>query len=116
MRREVPVARVWLPYFDPECMVLRMKTTLVLDDGLMRRVKAEAARQGRTLSDLVEAALRASLDRVEAAGELPPLPSFRGGRPLVDIACRGVLHDAMEGLTPSSPAPRADGLIPPPLP
>ena len=39
-------------------MVSHMKTTLLIDDQIMRRLKAQAAREGRTLSQLVEAALR----------------------------------------------------------
>jgi len=35
-----------------------MKTTLNIDDTVMRELKREAARQGRTMSDLVETAVR----------------------------------------------------------
>ena len=35
-----------------------MKTTLNIDDTVMAELKREAARQGRTMSDLVESALR----------------------------------------------------------
>ena len=42
-------------------MVFHMKTTLQIDDGVMRRLKREAARQGKTMSDLVETALRRML-------------------------------------------------------
>ena len=73
------------------------KTTLNIDDQIMRRLKAEAARQGRTISDLVEAALRVLLQkRKPPNGDLPPIPTFDGGRPLVDIADRDELYHAME--------------------
>jgi len=36
-----------------------MKTTLVIDDHIMKRIKMEAARQGRTISDLVETSITA---------------------------------------------------------
>ena len=39
-------------------MVYHMKTTLNIDDTVMARLKQEAARQERTMSDLVETALR----------------------------------------------------------
>ena len=78
-------------------MVFHMKTTLVIDDGIMIRLREEAARQGRTLSELVEAALRLMLERRDEPQELPPLPSFHGGRPLVDVADREALYQAMEG-------------------
>lgn len=38
-----------------------MKTTLVIDDELYRQVKARAALDGRTVTELVEAGLRAVL-------------------------------------------------------
>jgi hypothetical protein len=83
-------------------MVFHMKTTLVIDDQVMTRLREEAARQGRTLSELVEAALRRMLEAPTAAGELPPLPTFRGGRARVDVADREALYSAMEG--PSGPS------------
>ena len=76
-----------------------MKTTLVIDDRVMLRLKEEAARTGKTLSELVEAALRSMLDHQirPPSGKLPPLPGFRGGSPLVDISDRDALYQAMEG-------------------
>jgi hypothetical protein len=78
-------------------MVFHMKTTLVIDDTVLERLRREAARQGRTISELVEAALRSFLERGPARGPLPPLPSFHGGGALVDIADREALYQAMEG-------------------
>lgn len=51
-----------------------------------------------TISQLVEAALRRFLDAQDEpkSGRPAPLPSFRGGEFLVDIADRAVLYDAME--------------------
>lgn len=74
-----------------------MKTTLVIDDKVLRRLRREAARQGRTISELVEAALRLFLERKDAAQALPPLPSFDGGGTFVDVADRDALYQAMEG-------------------
>jgi hypothetical protein len=79
-------------------MVIHMKTTLVIDDGVMRRLKAEAARRGTTISSLVEAALRALLDGHPAgAAELPPLPSFDLGEAAADVADRDALARLTEG-------------------
>lgn len=80
-------------------MVFHMKTTLIIDDGVMTRLREEAARQGRTLSELVEAALRRMLNdrRGEGRKKLSPLPSFQGGRALVDISDREALYQSMEG-------------------
>ena len=57
-------------------MVSHMKTTLTIDDGVMVRLKAEAARRRTTMSALVETALRLLLDAPASRRELPPLPSF----------------------------------------
>ncbi len=79
-------------------MVFHMKTTLVIHDQIMRRLKQEAASRGCTISELVESALRLLLDkRKDGSGELPPLPAHHGGRLLVDVANREALYEAMEG-------------------
>ena len=78
-------------------MVFRMKTTLVIDDSVMTRLKREAVRQGRTISDLVEEALRLLLQTPKERPPLPPLPSFKSGGYLVEIADRESLYQAMEG-------------------
>ena len=78
-------------------MVFHMKTTLNIDDTVMAELKREAARQGRTMSELVETALRLLLRSRPKRGALPDLPSFHGGGALVDIADRNALYQAMEG-------------------
>jgi hypothetical protein len=74
-----------------------MKTTLTIDDRVMAQLKREAARQGRTMSDLVETALRGLFQARRQHEDIPPLPSFRSGGMLVDIADRDALYHAMEG-------------------
>lgn len=78
-------------------MVSHMKTTLNIDDTVMARLKREAVRTGRTMSELVETALRRLLDTREGQTPLAPLPVLRGGQALVDIADRDALYQAMEG-------------------
>ena len=80
-------------------MVFHMKTTLNIDDTVMGRLRREAARQGKTMSELVEAALRLLFQSGsrKSKPKLRPLPTFRGGKPLVDIADRNALYDVMEG-------------------
>jgi hypothetical protein len=71
-------------------MLLHMKrTTLVLDPSLHARLKQQAAREGRTLSDVVERALRLGL-AVLAGGHRGrvTLPSYELGPYLVDPAQR----------------------------
>jgi hypothetical protein len=98
--REVLV--VWRPdvpsltYIHIVDMVSHMKTTLNIDDTVMARLRREAARSGRTMSELVETALRLLLDRRSEVPDLPPLPVFRSGGALVDVADRDALYRAME--------------------
>jgi hypothetical protein len=74
-----------------------MKTTLNIDDTVMAELKREAARQGRTMSDLVESALRLLLRSQRKSEKIVALPKFRSGGTLVDIADREALYQAMEG-------------------
>jgi urease gamma subunit len=78
-------------------MVFHMKTTLMIDDRIMTQLKAEAARQGKTISELVESALRLMLRKHEQETELPPIPTFKVGEMLVDVNDREKLYEAMEG-------------------
>lgn len=77
-------------------MVYHMKTTLNIDDTVMDRLRRESARSGRTMSELVETALRQLLQRRSVAPELSPLPSFESGGALVDVADRDALYRVME--------------------
>lgn len=73
-----------------------METVLSIEDELMQKAKAEALRQGCTLSEVVESALRMSLHKVEPIDDHCPLPSFNSGGQLVDIADRTELYKAIE--------------------
>jgi hypothetical protein len=66
-----------------------MRTTLVLDPALHARLKQQAAREGRTLSDVVERALRLGLAALSSGhrGRVT-LPSYELGPYLVDPADR----------------------------
>jgi hypothetical protein len=74
-----------------------MKTTLVIDDGLMARLREEAVRQRRTMSELVEAALRRMLEEPPPVMDIEPFPEWDGGGAMVDLADRDALYQAMEG-------------------
>ena len=74
-----------------------MKTTLNIDNTVMAELRREAARQGRTMSELVETALRNLFKAQKRPAELTPLPTFHSGGALVDIADREALYQAMEG-------------------
>jgi hypothetical protein len=76
-------------------MGFHMKTTLVIDDGVMRALKQKAARERRTISELVETALRMLLREQRKPKEIPPLPTIRSEL-LVDVDDRDALYRAME--------------------
>jgi hypothetical protein len=76
-----------------------MKTTLVLEDRLMQRLKALAARRGQTLSSLVDQFLRRGLEEdagTKKRARPPELPVHEMGEPLVDLSDREALTEAME--------------------
>jgi plasmid stability protein len=78
-------------------MVLCVRTTINLPDGLAEAAKRRAARDGRTFTSLVEEGLRRVL-----ADESPPapvaLPAYGDptGRLLVDVADRDALWAALD--------------------
>jgi predicted transcriptional regulator len=77
-----------------------MKTTLKLDDQLMRTLKRRAAETGRTMTELVEEALRELLDRrprPDEAREFRWVPVRGKLRPGIDLNDRDSPLDAMEG-------------------
>jgi hypothetical protein len=75
-----------------------MKTTLVLDDALVDRVRARAKERGVSMSSVVEEAIVRMLAEpaVPAAREPLDLPSFPMGEFLVDITNRDALFDALD--------------------
>lgn len=80
-------------------MIVCMRTTLDLDDVLMRRAKTLAARQGTTLTAVMERALHDLLDDAERDedGFTLELPVVTGrALPAVDITDRDALFEAME--------------------
>jgi len=77
-----------------------MKTTLNLDDNLMRETKHRALETGRTMTGMIEMALREFLRRErEGAGSFVlEWPTHRGGiREGVDLADRDALYERMDG-------------------
>jgi len=75
-----------------------MRTTVAINDKLLVAAKTAARRRGYTLGRLIEEALRRELDR-QSAGDLPPVPVFRGGtgpRAGVDLRSNRALIDLLE--------------------
>lgn len=83
-------------------MLSHMRTTLRIDDTLFRRAKAHAARTGRTLTSLVQDALRALLDRKPTAVDSPgrvrlPTDGRGGTRPGVNLDSNAELLELLDG-------------------
>jgi hypothetical protein len=82
-------------------MLQCMRTTIRMDDALYARVKELAARTGRTVTSVIEDALRESLARrtVARQRERIELPTFTGSgvQPGVDLDSYASLLDLMEG-------------------
>lgn len=77
-------------------MVFHMKTTFNIDDTVMAQLKRESVRQKRTMSELVETALRNLFQAQKKAKKLPPLPTFHGGEMFVDPANRDELYRLLD--------------------
>jgi len=76
-----------------------MRTTINIDDALLAEAKQVAARTGRSLTDVVEDALRESLHRRHrTARRAVELPVFgeEGLQPGVDLDDSAALLDLME--------------------
>jgi metal-responsive CopG/Arc/MetJ family transcriptional regulator len=80
-----------------------MRTTIRLDDHLLKEAEEVAAATNRTLSELVEDALRETLARRQAGRNRSRvvLTTFKGSglRPGVDLDCSDSLHDLMDRST-----------------
>lgn len=78
-----------------------MRTTVRLEDSLLREAKSYAARRGLSLTSLFEEALREKLARGSQATEGRPmkLPTFRGEglQPGIDLHRSADLEDRMSG-------------------
>ena len=77
-----------------------MRTTLTIEDALLKRLKVTAANSGRTISDLTEEALRAYLTPRQGTLAKPiDLPVSRhdlGLRPGVNLDSNASLAEAMD--------------------
>ena len=76
-----------------------MRTTIELDEDLLREVKTQAARKGITLKAFIEDALRETLARRAQARNRQPvrLPVGKGKlMPGVDLSSYAALLDVME--------------------
>ena len=76
-----------------------MRTTIDIDDALLKAVRARAAREHRTLKRVFEQALREYLSSPSGARtDAPPIPTFRGRgvQPGVDLTDNAALLALMD--------------------
>ena len=76
---------------------MKVKITSKIDDSVKARLKKEAASRGCAMSELVESALRLLFQSEKTPKKFPPLPKFKSGGPLVEIADLDSLYQAMKG-------------------
>jgi hypothetical protein len=76
-----------------------MRTTIRIDDELLRELKEQSARTGRPVGALIEDAVRTALARSEDdRADLRPLPTYGGTGvlPGVDLSSPSALLDEMD--------------------
>lgn len=83
-------------------MLWCMRTTVRLDEGLLREAKAEASRKGETVTALIERGLRLVLARGRARGRraritLPVSRATGGTQPGVDLDDSSAVMDRLDG-------------------
>lgn len=80
-------------------MSRHMRTTVRLNDALLREAKREAARRGQTLTALLEEGLRLALERRNRRSPRHPIPVATGGGdplPGVSFDCVSALLDELD--------------------
>jgi len=79
-----------------------MRTTVAIEDALLKLAKRRARDRGVTLGQYLEEAIRRDLARVEDDRPRPTVPVFKGGtgvRPGVDLESNRALYEFLdEGL------------------
>ena len=76
-----------------------MRTTIRIDDHLLRKLKEQSARTGRPVGALIEDAVRVALLRSETKPQaVRPLPTHGGSGvlPGVDLTSPAALQDVMD--------------------
>ncbi|HVE50534.1 MAG TPA: antitoxin [Casimicrobiaceae bacterium] len=81
-----------------------MRTTIDIDDPILKDLKRMQRREGKSLGRLVSDLLAQAMSDAEAKAKAPSVANFRwltqtmGAR--VDLADKDALHDAMDGPGP----------------
>lgn len=83
-------------------MLICMRTTINLPDGLAEAAKAKARAEGTTFTSLVEEGLRTVLEREDETSASEPLPAY--GHPeatiLIDLTDRDAVWEALDADSP----------------
>jgi hypothetical protein len=84
-----------------------MRTTIRLDETLLRRAKSMAAASGRSLNDFIADAVRAAVTPRAGRATAPAIPVFSGGKllPGVDLDDSASLIDLMDRPYPAEAKP-----------
>ncbi len=81
-------------------MLRRMRLRIRIDEALLREARQAAARSGKSLTAVIEDALRESLARQRRASKREPVRLITAGgggpRPRVDLDDSGSLVDVMD--------------------
>ena len=85
-----------------------MRTTMDIDDVLLRAAEAHAAAERESLKATVEQALR---EPRRTASDAPPIPEFRGRcvQPGVDLTDNATLEAIMKAASRRQPGTAANG-------
>jgi len=80
-----------------------MRTTIRINDELLKKAKIKAAETDRSLTELIEDALRKEIDQVDAGAEPRrisiPTAGEGGVQPGVDLDDTSSVLDKMEGIS-----------------
>jgi hypothetical protein len=79
-----------------------MRTTISIEDSLLRLAKQASLERDCSLGEVVEDALRVALARRPTSGEEPPVRSLKtfagsGVQPAVDLSSSSALLEIMDG-------------------
>jgi hypothetical protein len=88
-----------------------MRTTIRLDETLLRRAKSMAAASGRSLNDFIADAVKAAVTPRAGRSSAPTIPVYKGGHllPGVDLDDSAGLVDLMDRPDPAEPPARRAG-------
>jgi hypothetical protein len=67
-----------------------------LPDSLLEAARERASVEGRTVTSLMEEALRRLLEETRSAAPLPSLPTWKGGRLLIDLEDKDALWEILD--------------------